>query len=91
MLQFRITGVANFNAQNGCLKCTTMGVYSYVSHTNYYPRRQCVKRTDAGFRAKVYGTHHKIETPLTQLPIDMIKQFPIGDSLHLIDLGIMKR
>lgn len=25
------------------------------------------------------------------LPIDMIEQFPVGDSLHLIDLGVMKR
>lgn len=25
------------------------------------------------------------------LPIDMIEDFPVGDSLHLIDLGIMKR
>lgn len=62
-----------------------------MSHCNYYPRRLCEKRTDFGFRNKAYGHHHKIGTHLLQLPVDMIEDFPIGDSLHLLDLGIMKR
>lgn len=28
---------------------------------------------------------------MTQLDVDMIKQFPVGDSLHLLHLGVMKR
>lgn len=39
----------------------------------------------------MYGAHHKIDSPLLKLPIDMVQDFPVGDSLHLIDLGIMKR
>lgn len=39
----------------------------------------------------MYGSHHKQDSPLTSLPVDMIEDFPVGDSLHLIDLGIMKR
>lgn len=35
--------------------------------------------------------HHKIDSPLLKLKIDMIEEFPVADSLHLIDLGIMKR
>lgn len=83
--------MANFNGQNGCLKCTTVGEYSYVSHCNVFPRINCPKRTNEGFREKIYDLHHKHYSPLEELPIDMVEDFPIGDSLHLLDLGIMKR
>lgn len=86
-----ISGVAYFNAQNGCQKCTACGEYSYISHCNYFPPSNSTRRTDSGFRAKSYGSHHKLDTPLLRPPIDMIADFPIGDSLHLIDLGIMKK
>ncbi|XP_031329109.1 uncharacterized protein LOC116160111 [Photinus pyralis] len=86
-----IKGVANFNGQHGCLKCTTVGEYSYLTHCNVFPRIDCPKRTDEGFRLKMYGSHHKCATPLEELPINMIEDFPIADSLHLLDLGIMKR
>lgn len=62
-----------------------------MSNTNIFPRTDCPKRTDADFRAKRYGNHHKLDSPLLQLDIDMIEQFPVGDSLHLLHLGIMKR
>lgn len=39
----------------------------------------------------MYGSHHKVDSPLIKLPIDMIVDFPIGDALHLLDLGIMKK
>lgn len=83
-------GVAYFNSQNGCQKCTVTGEYSYLSNTNSYPVKICEKRTDYGFRQKQYG-HHKYNSPLLALPIDMIQDFPVGDSLYLLDLGIMKR
>lgn len=83
--------MAYFNAQNGCQKCTVSGEYSYLSHCNYFPQTSNLKRTDCGFRNRIYGSHHKIDSPLLRLPIDMIADFPGGDSLHLIDLGIMKK
>ncbi|XP_021710176.1 uncharacterized protein LOC110679553 [Aedes aegypti] len=86
-----VKGVANFNAQNGCQKCTVEGEYSHISHCNYYPQIRSDLRTDRGFRDKVYGYHHKTDSPLLRLPLNMIDDFPVGDSLHLIDLGIMKR
>lgn len=73
------------------MKCTTVGQYSYISHTVFFPRAHCSKRTDSDFRSKQDNLHHKNDTPLTKLPIDMIEAFPVGDPLHLIDLGIMKR
>lgn len=39
-----------------------------------------------------YGSHHAQRSPLMKLvSLNMIHDFPIGDSLHLIDLGITKR
>ncbi|XP_041985034.1 uncharacterized protein LOC121737423 [Aricia agestis] len=86
-----VKGVCNFNAKHGCLKCTVVGEYSHKSHTVFFPKTDCPRRNDADFRSKKYGCHHKYDSPLLALPIDMIEQFPVGDSLHIIDLGIMKR
>lgn len=56
-----------------------------------FPSINFPKRNDADFRSKKYGQHHKYDSPLLELPIDMIEDVPVGDSLHLIDLGITKR
>lgn len=48
-------------------------------------------RTDESFRGKTNPDHHKGETPLTDLPINMISDFPIGDELHLLHLGLMRK
>lgn len=83
--------MANFNGQHGCLKCDTVGEYSYNTNCNIFPHTHCNPRTDAGFREKIYEGHHKIDSPLLQLPVDMIKDFPTSDRLHLIDGGHTKR
>lgn len=83
--KFVLTGVTYFNGKHGCLKCTVVG--EYISKCTVFLRTDCHKRTNDGFRNKIYGAHHKICSPLEKLPIDMIEQFPVGDSLHLIDLG----
>lgn len=88
---FFLTGVANFNSQHGCHKCSIEGEYSHLSHTNYYPNKIYPKRTNDTFRNKEDEYHHKIDSPLLKLPINMIDAFPVADSLHLIDLGIVKR
>lgn len=48
-------------------------------------------RTDARFRSRFQPRHHQEYSILEKLPIDMIRTFPTSDSLHLLDLGIMKR
>lgn len=88
---FLVVGVANFNAKDGCLKCTIQGEYSHDTHTVTFPGTNHPKRTDNDFRLKKYGNHYKVDSPLLQLSIDMIEDIPVSDSLHLIDLGIMKR
>ncbi|XP_047037898.1 uncharacterized protein LOC124643091 isoform X2 [Helicoverpa zea] len=86
-----IKGVTNFNGKHGCLKCTVIGEYSHKSNTVTFPKSNCPKRNDKDFRAKKYEEHHKHDSPLLKLNIDMIEDFPVADSLHLIDLGLMKR
>lgn len=85
-------GVIGHNGYGSCLKCTTDGEYSYEFRTMIFPEISAPLRTDAEFRARVYEGHHKNDSLLEQIHgIDMIRDFPIGDSLHLIDLGITKR
>lgn len=48
-------------------------------------------RTDKLFRERFQAQHHSQRSILEDLPIDMVKHFPVSDSLHLIDLGLQKR
>ncbi|XP_050509093.1 uncharacterized protein LOC126886267 [Diabrotica virgifera virgifera] len=88
-----IKGVVNFNGINGCLKCTTEGEYSYLSRTVVFPDIKCPLRTDAKFRSKHYGKHHKgQESPILKISeVDMVQDFIVADELHLLELGVMKR
>lgn len=52
-----------------------------------FPRINCSLRTNKSFREKNDSEHHKEDTPLLALPIDMIDDIIISDCLHLIDLG----
>ena len=57
-----------------------------------FPELNAPLRTDSDFRSRIYERHHKHDSILEEIiGIDMIKDFPIGDALHLIDLGITKR
>lgn len=48
-------------------------------------------RTDERFRNQFQPEHHLGQSILECLPIDMVKQIIVSDSLHLLDLGVMKR
>lgn len=58
-----------------------------------FPMLHCPLRTDLKFRQKQYGKHHSgQDSPILKLPeFDMIKDFVVADSLHLLELGVMKR
>ncbi|EAT44166.1 AAEL004424-PA [Aedes aegypti] len=88
-----VKSVVNFNGKNGCLKCTINGEYSHVSKTVVFPTLHCPLRTDLKFRQKDYGKHHAgQDSPILKLPdFDMVKDFVVADSLHLLELGVMKR
>lgn len=81
----------NYNAKAGCQKCTVVGTHSYISNTVVFTNINQPPRTNEFFRANHYVEHQKVETPLTQLPINMIKDFVVADPLHLLELGVLKR
>lgn len=57
-----------------------------------FPDTDAPLRNDSDFRARVYEGHHKHDSILESIiGLDMVNDFPIGDALHLIDLGISKR
>lgn len=57
-----------------------------------FPETNAPLRNDADFRAGVYEAHYKKRTVIENIiGLDMINHFPIGDALHLIDMGVTKR
>lgn len=80
-------GVSGFNSYHGCIKCTVVGEWDKKGHHMSFPRLDCPKRTDNSFRSKADEDHHKEDTPLTRLPIDMVEDIIIADELHLFHLG----
>lgn len=91
-------GVIGHNGRFGCQKCMTEGQYYRSSRCMSFPRiantdieREKELRTDERFRNRYQPQHHVTDSLLEQLKIDMIEGFPTSDSLHLLDLGLMKR
>lgn len=56
-----------------------------------FPRINAEKRTDVSFRNRTNPEHHRENTILEELPINMVDAFVTSDSLHLFQLGIMKK
>lgn len=56
------------------------------------PNIRCHLRRDAKFRRLEYGKHLREYYPIMEISgIDMVQDFIIADSLHLLELGVMKR
>lgn len=55
-----------------------------------FPRIDVALRTDASFRNREDLDHHKTDSIIEKLPIDMVKDFVVADALHLVDLGLFK-
>lgn len=92
------TGTIGHNGYHGCQKCMAQGVWSRLKSKVCFPRivttdreREAELRNDERFRNRYQPEHHNANSDLEKLPIDMIRAFPTSDSLHLSDLGIMKR
>lgn len=91
-------GVVFFNHKYGCQKCLGIGVYDKKEHRRYFADFRQAKRTDEEFRNRRQPIHHKEYSILEELNnadgtplLDMIKQFPTSDPLHLLEQGVMKR
>lgn len=81
------------NAKHGCSRCTVVGEFHSTSHTTVFKRFDAPLRTNDDFRNNVYlGTHQVEASPLIEIQnVDMIKDFIVGDSLHLFDHGITQK
>lgn len=56
-----------------------------------FPVIDCERRTDRDFRDRSDVRHHKEDSDIEELDIDMIYSFSSSDTLHLLDLGVMRR
>lgn len=68
-----------------------MGEYSHKERRMTFPRFDCPRRTNTSFRNRHDPIHHKEYSPIEELPMDLVRDFPVSDSLHLLHLGIMKK
>uniref|UniRef100_A0A1B0DMI0 Transposase domain-containing protein n=1 Tax=Phlebotomus papatasi TaxID=29031 RepID=A0A1B0DMI0_PHLPP len=86
-----IKGTVYFNHSHGCGKCEIEGTYYKQERHMSFVRSNARKRTDESFRGRRDEFHHREISEFERLKIDMVRDFPIADSLHLIDLGVMKK
>ncbi|XP_035792098.1 uncharacterized protein LOC118466621 [Anopheles albimanus] len=84
------------NSYEECLKCKAIGEKVNIGGKQQvsYPLEKADDRTDEEFRSLSSGMHPLEQTvdknPLHKLDLDLVEDFIVGDSLHLLHLGIMK-
>ena len=83
-----VKNVKLFSGYYGCDRCNQRGVY--VGRMTYQQVYDLTLRTDRSFRNREQEEHHKGDSPLQLLPVDMVAQFPV-DYMHQVCLGVMKR
>ena len=83
-----VKGIKGHTGYYGCDKCSQVGVY--VNQVLTFPEIDAPERTNVSFRSKLNPEHHRCETPLLDLNIDLVKAFP-HDYMHLVCLGVTRR
>lgn len=93
----QIKGTKYFNGKHGCQKCHVLGVYFNDVRRMSFPQFDLPLRTDSSFRNRHDPEHHREKSPLENLVsvddtplLDMVRDFPTSDPLHLLEQGVMK-
>ena len=73
---------------HGCEGCAVEG--DYVDHRVVFLEENCCERSDHSFEHQVDESHHTGVSPLLELGIGMVTQFPY-DYMHLICLGVGRK
>ncbi|CAN7982524.1 unnamed protein product, partial [Ixodes hexagonus] len=81
-----ITGHGGYYA---CEKCIQRGTYSPEFQKVLLTEVDHAQRTDDDFGQQKNKPHHKSQSPLLKLPVEMVSQFPL-DYMHLVCLGVIK-
>ncbi|XP_046554432.1 uncharacterized protein LOC124263771 [Haliotis rubra] len=82
-----VKGVKGHNGYSGCDKCLQNGKWL---NKMTFPETKAPLRTDLQFDEMADEEHHLFRSPLNQLSIGMVTQFPL-DYMHLVCLGVMKK
>lgn len=82
-----IKNIKSHSGYSSCDKCTTVGKYC---GRVVFDEIDATLRCDNSFRQQLDKNHHTGTTPLVNLPVDMVKGFPL-DYMHLVCLGVMRR
>ena len=82
-----VRAVKLYSGYEGCDKCVQRGEFR---GRMTYPELTSDLRSDENFRGCIYPGHHNGTTPFCELPIDLVKTFPI-DYMHQSCLGVTRK
>ena len=79
--------VKNHTGYSSCTKCHVRGEWQ---RKVVFLDMCATPRTDESFRCQSDAEHHNGNSPFVNLPVDMIKSFPL-EYMHLICLGVTRK
>ncbi|CAH0547083.1 unnamed protein product [Brassicogethes aeneus] len=80
--------IKSHGGYSSCEKCIETG--EYIKGRVIFTSTNATKRSDDSFKSQIDEDHHLGTSPLVQLPIGMVSNFPI-DYMHNVCLGVVKK